>query len=81
MDVQRDRNCSYSKEKNLIMNSQQNTKLKHMSCQAPFKRGISYECRTPAVDSDVGYYGADLNPSAVNILTSESLEKIIIQHG
>ena len=41
-----------------------------MSCLAPFKRGISYECRTPflsmkviktAVDSDVEYDGADFN--------------------
>ena len=30
-----------------------------MSCQAPFQRGISYKCRTPAIDSDVGYHGAE----------------------
>ena len=32
-----------------------------MLCQAPFKSGISHECRTTiiAVDSDVGYDGAE----------------------
>ena len=36
--------------------------MSNMSCQAPFKRGISYKCRTPAIDSDVGYHGAEFKP-------------------
>ena len=47
------------KRKQQLNNSLRTTKLKLMSCWAPFIFGISYECRTPILvdennDSDVG---------------------------
>ena len=35
------------KRKQQLNNSLQTTELKLISCWSPFKRGISYECRTP----------------------------------
>ena len=80
MDLQRDRNCSYWKEKKKqLNNSLQITKLK--TCKASFKRGISYECRTlkTVVDSDVGDNGDEFN--SVCCKYSQSLKKIVIQYG
>ena len=69
-----------------VYNSLQTTKLKVMPCPAPFKRGISYECRTPivvdestTVDSDVGYDGAEFN--SVCCKYSQSLEKCLSNMG
>ena len=46
------------KSKQQLNNSLQTTKLKLMSCKAPLKRGISYECPTPILVDELIKYGS-----------------------